>query len=172
MKQLSLFSLIFLILLSSCQKDKWNRRLAVKSGRFKLTKYTVNEEDKTTYIPALVLNFKNQDAGQGEIVEFITTEAYSAGYNSFFNVEGAVTLPNATAAGPIPFFLAFTNKRNLEDNIGLWEVNHPVYGSTRSFKPITVSRTKLEIQFPYNLTTNASDTNQTVREVYTFEKLP
>lgn len=171
MKLLATLSLIVLALFA-CQKSKWSRNLAVRSGKWKLIRYEIDGADSSHLIQAFVLDFKDKDPGKGVITELVTTKNYSKGYNTMFNINGAVNIPNIKAPNGLEIFLSFSNARKLEDCVGFWEVNDFNYGSTRTFRPSELSRTKFTFEFPYNLLSNAADTNKIVQERFVFEKLP
>ena len=164
--------LMFAFLLSACQKSKWNRRLAVRSGKYKLTRYEVNDQDKTSFIQSFMLDFKGKDPGVGNITELITNAGYGKGYNSCFNFEGAVHIPDELSTTGIPIVLSFANNKTIENTLGFIEVNHYKYGCTRSILPKEISRTKFVFEFPFNAQLTKADTSIVVREKYVFEKLP
>lgn len=171
MKLLTTLSLLALVLFA-CQKSKWSKNLAVRSGKWKLVRYEIDGADSSHLIQAFNLDFKDKDPGRAVITELVTTKNYSKGYNSMFNITGAVSIPNTKAPNGLDMMISFTNNKSLEDNVGFWEVNDYAYGCSRTFKPITLTRTQFTLEFPYNYMYNAADTNKIVKEKYVFEKLP
>ena len=172
MRHILIFILVLSFCLTACQKTKWNRKLAVRSGKYKLTRYEVNEEDRTDLIPSFVIDFKNQDPGHGTITELITDQNYSKGYNSCFNIEGALNIPNEKSVTGLPIEIAFSAGSKIENSLAFLEVNHFEYGCTRSILPKILTRTKFVFEFPYNSSFSKADTSEIVRERYIFEKLP
>lgn len=165
--------LIFLFIITSfsCQKTKWNRQFASRSGTFKLTRYEVNGEDKTKSIESFIIDFKDKKPGYGQIKELITTADYSKGYNSCFNIEGAVKIPeNLSIEGPT-ILLSFTNSKKYQSSVGFLEVLDKQIGGTRSIKPLRISRTQFTFEFPYSSQNTKADTSEQVIEKYYFEKL-
>ncbi|MBU2019420.1 MAG: hypothetical protein KJ941_07235 [Bacteroidetes bacterium] len=155
----------------TCQKSKWNRKFEVRSGKYKLTRYEVDGKDQTSLIQSFLIDFKNQEPGVGIITELITNAEYSKGYNSCFNIEGSAKIPETASVSGMPMYISFTNNTKIEKAVGFIEVVNSTYGCTRTIRPIVLSRTQFIFEFPFNLQTNKSDTNQVVKEKYFFEKL-